>query len=169
MQLVTPILVTTQVTKPNPGDDYEGGWQDAISILFLGPLISLSLRCSPIPQCFFLLIFSSFSLSVLRYFQTKYFPFQNIFLHFLLCFTSQQTNIVFQIFIYFIYLLEKFVWSDTSLNFVHTIKSPQTACSPTCRSPACRGTPAFVANASSVLRFLLGIETYCTSKRGICA
>ena len=51
----------------------------------------------PSRNIFFLLIFSSFSLSVLRYLQTKYFPFQNIFLHFLLCFTSQQTNIVFQI------------------------------------------------------------------------
>ena len=51
----------------------------------------------PSRNIFFLLIFSSFSLSVLRYLQTKYFPFQNIFLHFLLCFSSQQTNIVFQI------------------------------------------------------------------------
>ena len=51
-----------------------------------------------------------------------------------------------------IYLLEKIVWHDTSLNFVHTMKSPRTAC-----SPACRGTPAFVSNASFVFLFLLGI------------
>ena len=70
---------------------------------------------------------------------------------------------------YLFYLLEKFVWNHTSLNFVHTIKSPQTAGRTRCRSPVCRGTPAFLANASPVLQFLLGIETYCTSKRGICA
>ena len=70
---------------------------------------------------------------------------------------------------FFIYLLEKFVWNRRRLNFVHTIKSPQTAGRTRCRSPVCRGTPAFLANASSVFQFLLGIETYCTSKRGICA
>ena len=60
----------------------------------------------------------------------------------------------------FIHLLERFVWHHTSLNFVHTMKSPWTAC---------RGSFAFVANASSLFLLLLGIETYCSSKRDIYA
>ena len=66
----------------------------------------------------------------------------------------------------FIYLLEKFVWHHTSLNFVHTKKSPQTACRET---PWGFPTQASLANASFVLRSLWDIEPCCTSKRDRCA
>ena len=59
------------------------------------------------------------------------------------------------LFIYF-YLLEKFVWHHTSLNFVHTKKNPF------------QGALAFFDNASSVLLSRLGTDTDYTRMRGRC-
>ena len=54
------------------------------------------------------------------------------------------------------YLLEKFVWHHTSLNFVHTKKNPF------------QGALAFFDNASSVLLSLLGTDKNYISTRGRC-
>ena len=54
------------------------------------------------------------------------------------------------------YLLEKFVWHHTSLNFVHTKKNPF------------QGALAFFDNASSVLLSLLGTDTDYIRTRGRC-